>query len=116
MVAVYVAVFIFSLLIGSFLNVCICRIPSGKSIVAPPSSCMKCGKRLGPAKLIPVFSYIFLGGRCKCCKEPISPQYPLVELLTAAVFTTLLMRYGLSVPSLAFIFLMSVLIAVFFID
>ncbi|HEX2946448.1 MAG TPA: prepilin peptidase [Clostridia bacterium] len=112
----YAAIFVLGLIFGSFANVMIYRIPQGKSIIAPPSSCTKCGKRLTAIDLVPVFSYVFLKGRCRHCKERISPRYPLVELLTAVVYTALFYRFGFSVSFVAYAFLMTVLIAIFFID
>ena len=111
-----IVVTLLGLLLGSFFNVCIYRIPAGKSIVAPPSACPKCGHQLQPLDLIPVVSWFFLGGKCRYCKEPVSPRYALVELLTAASFLISYLRYGLSVDTLAVIVLMSVLLIVFFID
>lgn len=116
MFALYVVVFIFGLIFGSFINVCIYRIPLGKSIVSPPSACTGCGKRLTALDLVPVLSYVFLKGRCRHCGSRISPRYPLIELLTAAVYTALFFRYGFGIPFIAFAFLMTILIAVFFID
>lgn len=116
MIVYYVFVFILGLVIGSFLNVCIYRIPEGKSIASPPSHCMGCGARLKPLDLVPVLSYIFLKGRCRYCGVKISSRYPLVELLTAVVFTVLFYKYKLTVDFAASAFLMSVLITVFFID
>lgn len=110
------SVFLLGLIIGSFINVCIYRIPLGKSIVAPPSACTSCGKRLKAPDLIPVLSYVFLRGRCRHCGAPISSRYPLIELLTAGVFTALFLEYGFTIPFIAFVFLMTILIAVFFID
>ncbi len=104
------------LLLGSFFNVCIYRIPVGKSIVKPPSACPKCGHQLGGWDLIPVVSWFFLGGKCRYCKEPVSPRYALVELLTAAVYLTVYLRYGFSIETFAVLMLMSILIIVFFID
>ncbi|HEY8345215.1 MAG TPA: prepilin peptidase [Bacillota bacterium] len=75
--------FIFALIIGSFLNVLIYRIPRGESIVFPPSHCPQCGHRLGVGDLIPVLSYIFLRGRCRYCHHRINPRYAVVEVLTA---------------------------------
>lgn len=109
-------VFLLGLIIGSFINVCIYRIPLGKSIVAPPSACTSCGKRLTAPDLIPVLSYVFLRGRCRHCGAPISSRYPLIELLTAVVFTALFLEFGFTIHFIAFIFLMTILIAVFFID
>lgn len=104
------------LIFGSFINVCIYRIPLGQSIIKPPSHCIKCNTRLGPRDLVPVFSYIFNRGRCRYCKEAISPRYTFIELLTAAVYVLLYMKYSISVEFFASIFLMSVLTVVFFID
>ena len=82
-------VFIIGLCIGSFLNVVALRAFSGESIVFPPSKCPKCGKLIKPYDNIPVLSYIFLGGECRNCKNPISMQYPLVELITGVGFLSI---------------------------
>lgn len=111
-----IMVTLLGLLLGSFFNVCIYRIPEGKSIVHPPSACPKCGHQLQPMDLIPVASWFFLGGKCRYCKEPVSPRYALVELLTAVTFLAVFLRYGFSVNTLALLVLMSVLLIVFFID
>ncbi|TFB73663.1 prepilin peptidase [Cryobacterium glaciale] len=73
-------------LIGSFLNVVIYRVPAGRSIVSPPSSCSSCGARIRPYDNIPVLSWFVLRGECRDCKAPISPRYPMVELGTAVFF------------------------------
>lgn len=82
--------FIFSIIcgscVGSFLNVVIYRVPEGKSIVTPPSTCPKCGYRLAWYDNIPILAWFFLRGKCRKCNEPISFQYPLIEAITAAVF------------------------------
>ena len=88
------------LLIGSFLNVCILRIPADKSIVLPASSCPKCGKDIAPYDNIPVLSWVFLGGKCRHCKTGISPMYPAVELLTGLLFLGCYLVFGLSVDAL----------------
>jgi len=79
-------IFILGLIIGSFLNVVIYRLPEGKSIVYPPSHCPDCGHKLSPLELIPVLSYIFLRGKCKSCRTDISIRYPIIELLTGIIF------------------------------
>jgi leader peptidase (prepilin peptidase)/N-methyltransferase len=79
-------VFVFGLIIGSFLNVVIYRLPKNESVVYPASHCMSCGHQLSPLELIPVFSYIFLKGKCKNCGEKISIRYPFVELFTGIIF------------------------------
>jgi len=102
--------------VGSFLNVCIYRIPSGSSIVLPASHCTSCGYSLKFYDNIPIISYVILGGRCRNCHEKISPVYPTVELLTAVMSVLLFLRYGLSLHYLfAFLFTCS-LIVITFID
>jgi len=77
---------LFGLLIGSFLNVVIYRLPRGQSLVTPPSTCPGCGSRIRPIDNIPVLSWILLGGKCHRCGAPISIQYPIVELATGLLF------------------------------
>lgn len=115
-ISVYTVVFIYGLIIGSFLNVCIYRIPREESIVSPPSHCPNCGTRLKPYDLIPLLSYLITRGKCRYCSMKISPRYFLVELLTAVLTVTLFFKYGLTVDFIAFVFLTYILIAVFFID
>lgn len=93
-------VFLLGLVIGSFLNVCILRIPADKSIVLPSSSCPKCGKAIAPYDNIPVLSWIFLSGKCRNCKTKISAMYPAVELLTGILFLACYLVFGLSVEAL----------------
>jgi leader peptidase (prepilin peptidase)/N-methyltransferase len=94
------SVFLFGLLIGSFLNVCILRIPADKSIVMPASSCPKCGKAIAPYDNVPVVSWLMLGGKCRNCKTKISPMYPAVELLTGLLFLACYFVFGLTVEAL----------------
>src|SRR5271156_1437141 len=89
-------VFLFGLIIGSFLNVCILRIPGGKSIVLPSSACPKCGAAIRPYDNIPVLSWLMLRGKCRACKTPISPMYPIVELLTGLLFLACFYAFGLT--------------------
>lgn len=89
-------IFLSGLLVGSFLNVCIYRIPGGESISFPPSHCTDCGGRIKPYDLIPLLSYAVLGGKCRFCGCSISLQYPLVELLTGLLFTALYLKFGLT--------------------
>lgn len=116
MAAVYAIIFVFGLVIGSFINVLIYRIPQGISIVSPPSACRSCGSRLTLRDLIPVLSYLFLRGKCRHCGDRIPARYPLVELITAAIFIALYYKFGLSVPFFAFAYLLTILIAILFID
>jgi leader peptidase (prepilin peptidase)/N-methyltransferase len=112
----YLLVFIFGLMIGSFLNVCIYRIPRGQSIIFPPSACPTCGKRLKPCHMVPVLSFLLLGGKCAYCKEKISAVYPVVELGTAILYTFLFYKFGPGILFLKYCFLSSILIVICFID
>jgi leader peptidase (prepilin peptidase)/N-methyltransferase len=89
-------VFLFGLVLGSFLNVCIWRIPLGESIIVPPSHCPRCARPIRPWDNVPVLSYLLLRGKCRHCGERISPLYPAVELLTAFLMLTCYFAFGLS--------------------
>lgn len=102
--------------IGSFLNVCICRIPAGLSIVFPPSRCPQCGHPIRICDNIPVLSYFLLGGRCRDCRERISPRYPMVEVLTAGFAGLLFHKYGLTAAFPAGFAFICTLIVITFID
>jgi leader peptidase (prepilin peptidase) / N-methyltransferase len=105
---------LFGLIFGSFLNVCILRVPRRESIVSPGSHCPACGHAIRWYDNIPVLSYIVLTGRCRDCGQRISPLYPLVEILTAAVFLLGFQRYGLTLEFLkAAIFAMLMIVLVF---
>lgn len=104
------------LIMGSFYNVCIYRLPRGQSLLYPPSCCPSCGHRLRPAELVPVFSYLWQKGRCRRCRTRISPRYPLVELLTGALFAAVYIKYGLTVCTARYLFLFSLLLVISFID
>src|SRR5712692_7774337 len=93
------AVFVFGLMVGSFLNVCIRRIPAGESIVLPASRCPACRAPIKPYDNIPVLSWLLLGARCRSCKAKISPLYPAVELLTALLFLGCYRAFGLTVDA-----------------
>jgi leader peptidase (prepilin peptidase)/N-methyltransferase len=95
-----VLAFLIGLVIGSFLNVCILRIPREESIVLPASHCTSCGAAIQPYDNIPVLSWVFLRGRCRRCKTRISALYPIVELLTGALFLACYLAFGLSVEAL----------------
>lgn len=111
-----IIVFIFGSIMGSFLNVCIHRMPKSESVVWPRSHCPKCKKRIPGYDNIPFLGFIFLKGRCRFCKEKISLRYPLVELITALLFLSFFMRYGLSYNFFFYIVLASALIIATFID
>ena len=89
-----ITVFVFGIMIGSFLNVVIYRIPKEESIVFPASKCQSCGTPLKWYHNIPILSWIILGGKCGFCKEKISPQYPIVESLTGVLFVILYFKVG----------------------
>ena len=112
----YLSVAAVGLLIGSFLNVCIYRIPRGQSIVFPASHCTSCNAPISPWDNIPVVSYLLLGAKCRKCSSGISFRYPLVEALNAALYCAVLWRYGIGWPSLIYGVLISSLIVITFID
>lgn len=109
-------VVIFGLVIGSFLNVCICRIANEESIAFPPSHCTNCGYELKAKDLIPVLSYIFLGGKCRSCKEKIYIQYPIVEILNAILYIAIYLKFGFTLNLFKFCLFASLLIVIGFID
>lgn len=96
MIALPFAIFLFGLFIGSFLNVVIIRLNTGKRFVRGRSMCMRCGKELAWFELLPVLSFLVLRGKCRTCKKDISFQYPIVELITALVFTLLYIKLPLA--------------------
>jgi leader peptidase (prepilin peptidase)/N-methyltransferase len=111
-----VFVFVFGLIIGSFLNVCIVRIPGGKSIVLPASACVKCGAPIRPYDNIPVVSYLLLRGKCRKCKNPISAMYPMVELLTGLLFLGCYEAFGLTAEPLKWAIFSAIMIVLVFTD
>jgi leader peptidase (prepilin peptidase)/N-methyltransferase len=111
-----VLIFILGLIVGSFSNVCIYRIPRNESIIFPASHCPKCRSKIKPVDNIPLLSYILLKGRCRNCKSKISIQYPIVELLTGLIYLIIYLIYGLSIQSLIYIILSSALIIIAFVD
>lgn len=108
--------FILGAAVGSFLNVCIHRIPLSISIVSPPSSCPGCGRHIPFYYNIPIISYIILLGRCAYCKNPISVKYPLVESVTAVFAVFIAIRFGMSLEALVYFIFISALIVITFID
>ena len=102
--------------IGSFLNVCIHRLPRQQSVVWPPSQCPRCSHQLTWYENVPVVSYVALWGRCRKCREPISPRYPIVEAITAAMFAIAVWYYGPGVLLVQRLLLGCVLIVLFAID
>lgn len=111
-----VAAALYGTAIGSFLNVVIYRVPAGKSVVRPPSACPSCGHQITARDNIPVISWLVLRGKCRNCGAPISARYPLVELLTGAVWVGVALRFGWSWTLPAELALVTGLIALAFID
>lgn len=109
---IYVILFIFGLVFGSFYNVVGLRLSKGESIVFPPSHCMNCNHRLHFFDLIPLFSYLFLKGKCRYCSKHISIKYPLFELLTAILFCTSYLKFGYSIETIISIILCSMLVII----
>ena len=104
------------LFVGSFLNVCIDRLPQGQSIIRPPSHCASCNRRLGILELIPLFSYLWLRGRCRYCQAPIPIRLPIVEGVTALIFALLYWKYGLEAQLGIVLVYTCILIIIFVID
>lgn len=102
--------FIFGLVFGSFFNVCIYRIPRQENIAFPPSHCANCNKELKAYELIPVISYLALGGKCRGCKQKISFIYPLIELITGFIFLGMYINFGISINTFKYIILFSILL------
>jgi len=94
--------FIFGAVVGSFLNVCICRLPKDESVVFPPSRCPRCGFSIPFYDNVPIVSWLLLRGKCRSCAAPISPQYPLVELINGLLTLFLFLKFGPSFPYLRF--------------
>ncbi len=113
---IIIFVFLFAVSIGSFLNVVILRVPERQSLVTPPSHCPRCNYRLRWFDNIPLLSYIMLGGKCRKCREPISVQYPLIELMTGVLGLACYMHFGLTPAMVVFFVFCAILLAVTFID
>jgi leader peptidase (prepilin peptidase)/N-methyltransferase len=108
--------FVLGLCVGSFLNVCIARIPAERSVVSPPSACPGCLVPIHWYDNIPVISYILLRGRCRSCGGRISPVYPLVELAGGAIFLSLFLRHSLSAEMARGAIFLCCMLVLFFID
>lgn len=109
-------IFVFGAIIGSFLNVCIYRIPAGLSIIRPKSRCPQCSADIGWRQNIPILSWLFLRGRCAKCSAPIPVRYPLVETLTGLLFCLFFYRFGIHPVTPVVLFLVAVLVVISFID
>lgn len=115
-ISLYTIIFLYGIIIGSFLNVCIYRLPLKQNIVTQRSHCRKCGHQLKWFELIPLFSYLALRGRCRACKERIAVQYPLVEALNGFLYLLVVAVCGVSIDALLYCLLMSALLVLSVID
>jgi len=112
----YIIIFVIGAVIGSFLNVCIYRVPRNLSIISPASRCPSCNMPIKFYDNIPFLSYILLGGKCRVCKAGISFRYPLVELLNAVLFVFVVWRFGFAWHTVIYGILCSALVVITFID
>jgi leader peptidase (prepilin peptidase)/N-methyltransferase len=106
----------FGLIVGSFLNVCIYRLPRRESIVFPPSRCARCGRKLRWYENVPVLSWLALRARCRTCGERISLMYPLVEAATAAIFVLVYLQFGVTLLGVSRLLFAAALVVLFVID
>src|SRR5699024_2337227 len=111
-----ILIFIIGTILGSFLNVCIYRIPRKKSIIFPSSYCTSCNRALKWYELVPIFSFLFQKGKCRYCGESISPQYPLVEILNGLLYLILYYRFNLGLDFMFYAIISSILIVLSLID
>ncbi|WP_058485234.1 prepilin peptidase [Defluviitalea phaphyphila] len=112
----YLLIFFLGLIIGSFLNVCIFRIPLKQSIAFPPSHCFHCNHKLKPLDLIPIFSFLFLKGKCRYCGKKISIQYPLVEFINGIIYLLLFYKFSISHYFIFYAIFSSLLLVIAVID
>ena len=115
-IILYIMIFLIGISIGSFLNVCIYRIPKKEDIVFERSHCMSCGNGLKWYELIPLFSFIVQGGKCRNCKTKLSAQYPLIELLNGLIYVWIFIVKGFCPESILFCICASVLVVISVID
>lgn len=112
----YLIIFLFGAVIGSFLNVCIYRIPKKEDVVKTRSHCMSCGYQLQWYDMFPVFSYLFLRGKCRKCGAKLSVQYPLIEAVNGILYVMIVLIHGVNVDSLLYCLLTSALLVLSVID
>lgn len=111
-----IVIFIFGIVLGSFYNVVAYRLPKGESLIKPASHCPKCNHQLGASELVPIFSYLFLGGKCKNCKSKISPFYMIFELITGLLFSLSYLVFDFSIDFYIAIIFSSMAVIVFISD
>lgn len=114
--AATIAATLLGLVVGSFLNVVVWRVPRGESVVRPPSACPACGHPVRPRDNVPVLSWLLLRGRCRDCGAPISPRYLVVEATTGVLFALVVLRFGVAWEVLAYAYLAAVGLALALID
>ena len=114
--AMELGVFVWGTLIGSFLTVCIYRMPRQQSIVTPRSACPNCGRQIGWYDNVPLLSFILLGGRCRNCRASIPSRYPIVELVNGVGYVAILWRFGWGWPALVYGVFFSALLIISWID
>jgi leader peptidase (prepilin peptidase) / N-methyltransferase len=107
---------LFGLCVGSFLNVVIGRVPAGRSIAYPGSSCPRCGNPIAWYDNLPVLSYLLLRARCRSCRDPISWRYPIVEIVCAVLFVMAYLRFGTTLQLVSALVLLTMLVAITGID
>ena len=112
----YIMIFVFGIVIGSFVNVLIYRIPKRENIAIEQSHCMNCGHKLKWYDLVPLFSWLFLRGKCRYCKDKISIQYPLVEAINGIGYVLIFVMCGLNLSSILYSLCFSMLVAITVID
>lgn len=112
----YLPIFLYGIVIGSFLNVCIYRIPLGESISKERSHCMTCGYQLRWYDLVPLFSWLALRGKCRKCKTPISAQYPIIEAVNGVLYILIFAVNGMNMVSVLYCLMASALLALSVID
>ena len=115
-IPIYIVVFLYGIVIGSFLNVCIYRIPKGEDIVKTNSHCMVCGKQLKWYDLFPVISFLALRGRCRYCGTKLSWQYPLIESLNGILYCLVIAVKGVNINSIIYCLFVSALLTLSIID
>lgn len=115
-ILLYILIFLYGIVIGSFLNVCICRIPKKENIVTTRSHCTSCGYQLKWYDLVPLFSWMALGGRCRECKARISVQYPVIEALNGILWLVVFSVCGMSIETALYCMMASALLALSVID
>ena len=113
---VWPSVFILGAIIGSFLTVCVHRVPRGQSVVAPRSACPHCGRQIHWYDNVPLFSFLWLRGRCRACHTGIPPRYPIIELANGLGYLLVVWRFGLTWATIVYAGLVSVFLVVSWID